>query len=114
MRILLLSASYPPVLGGLQLAVHNLAMGLVQREHHVIVVTNLYPRSLRLSETIDDVPVRRWSFLTPELKYLRSRCNLFAASCYYHPVTLLRLSNVIRSFRPDVVNIHFPDHQVPF
>ena len=114
MRILLLSASYPPVLGGLQVAVHSLARGLVRREHDVIVVTNLHPRSLPPGETIDDVPVRRWSFLKPELEYLRSRRDLFAASCYYYPATLLKLSKLIRSFRPDVVNIHFPDRQVPF
>lgn len=114
MRILLLSASYPPVLGGLQVAVHNLARGLVQRGHQIIVVTNLHPRSLPPLETIDDVAIRRWSFLKPELEYLRSRRDLFAASCYYYPATLLRLTKLMSAFRPDVVNIHFPDRQVPF
>jgi glycosyltransferase involved in cell wall biosynthesis len=113
--VLLLSASYPPVLGGLQTAVHALARNLLARGHAVRVVTNRYPRSLPAGETIDGVPVERWPFVVPSWWDLRrGRPDLFAAGLYCLPAVRGRLRRLIGSFRPDVVNIHFPDGQIPF
>jgi glycosyltransferase involved in cell wall biosynthesis len=54
-------------------------------------------------------------FLTPGLSSLkRKRPDLFLASFYFYPNSLWRLRKIVRSFRPDVVNVHFPDHQIPF
>ncbi len=115
MRILLLSASYPPVLGGLQTVAHTLAQYVLERGHSVHVVTNRYPRSLPHGEIMDGVPVERLLFLWSEWRYLHQRrADLFLASWYYGPATLLRLVARMRSFRPDVVNVHFPDAQTPY
>lgn len=115
MRILLLSASYHPNLGGLQTVTHNLAQHLVAQGHEVRVVTNRYPRSLPSRETSDGVPVERLLFLWPEPGYLHQRrVDLFLASWLYAPATLLRLLYLCKKFRPDVVNVHFPDAQIPF
>jgi glycogen(starch) synthase len=115
LRIVLLSASYLPVLGGLQTVVHALARQFRARGHDVRVVTNRYPRRLSASETIDGVAVERWQFLAPDWRDLRAgRADLFAASLYYYPTVLGRLGRLLRTFRPDVVNIHFPDGQIPF
>jgi glycogen(starch) synthase len=115
MRVLLISSSYPPVLGGLQSVAHTLARNLIQRGHDVQVVTNRYPRSLPAKEVLDGVSVHRWLFLTPDLGHLRERRpDLFLASLYFFPSTLFRLTRLMRTFRPEVVNIHFPDAQVPF
>ena len=73
MRILLFSASYHPVLGGLQTAAHALAREFIAAGHDVLVVTNRYPRKLPASETIDGVPVRRLLFLSPWWSLSRSR-----------------------------------------
>jgi glycosyltransferase involved in cell wall biosynthesis len=35
-------------------------------------------------------------------------------SFYYYPATLIQLKRVLKSLRPDVINVHFPDAQVPF
>jgi glycogen(starch) synthase len=108
-------SSYPPVLGGLQTVAHTLAQYLLRRGHEVQVVTNRYPRALPSREEVDGVPVQRWTFLTPDLSSLRRmRPNLFLASFYFWPRTSLKLARLMQRFRPDVVNVHFPDAQTPF
>lgn len=115
MRLLLISSSYPPVLGGLQTVAHTLAQRLNSQGHNVQVVTNRYPRSLPRREMLDGVPVERLLFLWPTWSYLRRRrIDLFLASCFFGPITLFRLWSILRTFRPDVVNVHFPDGQNPF
>jgi glycosyltransferase involved in cell wall biosynthesis len=39
---------------------------------------------------------------------------LWLASLYYAPTVRAWLSRLVRTFRPDVVNVHFPDGQIPF
>jgi glycogen synthase len=115
MRILMLSASYLPVLGGLQTVVHALARQFRARGHDVRLVTNRYPGRLPASETIDGVSVERWQFLAPQWRDLRAgRFDLFAAGLYYYPTVRARLGRFVGAFRPDVVNVHFPDAQIPF
>jgi len=114
-RILIVSSSYQPVVGGLQTVAHNLARQLIGRGHDVRVITNRYPVALPGRETIDGVRVDRLLFLSPDFDYLRRlRPDLFAASLFYGPETQSKLRKVMRDFRPDVVNLHFPDHQIPF
>ena len=115
MKILIVSSSYPPVLGGLQTVAHTLAQHLVRQGHQIQVVTNRYPGSLPGREILDGVLVRRWLFLTPDFGHLRQRRpDLFVASLCFFPVTLFHLARLMRIFRPDVVNVHFPDAQIPF
>jgi glycogen(starch) synthase len=115
MRILLVPNTYHPVMGGVQTVTHNLAQNLLKSGHEVQVVTNRYPRSLPVREIMDGISVRRLLFLTPDMNTLqRGRADLFLASFYFYPSSLWRLRNLIRTFRPDVVNVHFPDHQINF
>lgn len=115
MRILLLTSSYAPVLGGVQTVTQALARNLLAQGHEVRVVTNRYPRRLPGHEIIDDVSVERWQFLRPSPRYLRKgRLDLFMASLYYGPRVHSLMGRLLASFRPDVVNVHFPDAQIPF
>ncbi len=115
MRILLIPNTYAPVLGGLQTATHNLAKHLLKSGHHVQVVTNRYPRTLPAQEMLDEIPIHRLLLLAPNINSLRrGRPDLFLASWYFYPQTSRRLRNLMRTFRPRVVNVHFPDHQVRF
>ena len=115
MRLLLISNTYAPVLGGVQTVTHNLAQHLLKSGHQVQVVTNRYPRSLSYEEILDGVSIRRLLLLSPNIDSLqRKRPDLFLASCYFYPLSLWRLQNLMRSFRPEVVNVHFPEHQIPF
>lgn len=113
MRILIAPHSYPPVLGGLQTVAHAVARQLLRRGHEVQVATNRYPRRLAPRDVQDGVPVRRWIFMKPTMNQLRGRRpDLFLASLYCHPASLMRFQRLVRSFRPEVVNVHFPDGQI--
>jgi glycosyltransferase involved in cell wall biosynthesis len=115
MRILLFPSSYAPVVGGLQTVVQTLAKYLHEQQHEVRIVTNRYPVSLKATENIDGVRVDRLLLLQPRVDQLRrNRHDLFLASLYYGPASFRRLRNIFKQFRPDVVNVHFPDHQIPF
>jgi len=115
MRILLISNSYLPQLGGVESVTHNLALYLKEKEHIVQVVSNRYPRYLQSQEVIDGINIKRWLFIRPKLNDLkRRRVDIFAASLYFFPFTLYKLRRLLKKFRPDVVNLHFPDHQIPF
>jgi len=115
MRILLMSASYAPVLGGLQTVVHTLACHLCRQGHEVQVLTNRYPRSLPEIEVRDGVHIERWLFLIPSLEHFkRARLDLGLASVCYYPHTMSKLTRLFREFQPDVVNLHFPECQIPF
>ncbi len=114
-RILIISNSYLPVVGGVQTVTHNLARELIASGYEVRVVTNRYPVALPARETVDGVTVDRLLFLTPDIDYLRRRRpDLFGASFLFGPQTYAKLRTIMRDFRPDVINVHFPDHQTPF
>lgn len=108
-------ASYPPILGGVQTVAHTLARGLAGRGHRVRVITKRYPRTLPARELLDDITVDRWLLLKPSRHDIQhGRIDLFAAACGSYPVRLLALGWLMRSFRPDIVNIHYPEAQIPF
>jgi glycosyltransferase involved in cell wall biosynthesis len=110
MNVLLISASYRPVLGGLQTVVHQLAMGLQQHGDAVQVVTNRYPTNLPAYEIIDGVRVNRYLFLPSSREALRSgRVDVAMASACIGPVTRARLASLVAEFQPDIINLHFPE-----
>ncbi len=106
--VLLVVSSYLPNLGGLQSVTSQLARELQWRGHRVEVLAQRYPRSLPAAEVIDGICVRRLLFLTLRLRDLaKGRLDLFLASQFYFPVTLLRLLWCIARDKPQVVNLHF-------
>jgi glycosyltransferase involved in cell wall biosynthesis len=99
----------------LQTATHKIAGIFSKKVEQVMVITNRYPRSLAPYEKMDGVPVFRYLFIPFRLGYLTSkRIDLFLASLFFNPINLMRLFIFMRSFKPDVVNVHFPHHQIPF
>jgi glycosyltransferase involved in cell wall biosynthesis len=71
MRVLLLSDSYPPLIGGATRAVHLLALGLVRRGNHVVVATPWQAAALA-EEDVEGIRVHRldgtWSRLRRPLR----------------------------------------------
>jgi glycogen synthase len=107
-KILLLSSSYLPRIGGLERVVHELARQFQRRGHIVHVLTNRYPWSLPSKEVIEGVSVTRLFFLLPHWRQLRiGRLDLFLAGIAVAPVTAVRLCVHIVSMKPDVVNLHY-------
>ncbi len=78
-----------------------------------MIITNRYPRILKPYEAIGGLRVNRYTFLTNPFHYLISgRVDLFFAWFFFKPVTLIRLIIDFIRFKPKVVNLHFPDHQL--
>jgi glycosyltransferase involved in cell wall biosynthesis len=110
MNVLLVAASYRPVLGGLQTVTHQLAQELVESGHRVVVVTNRHPRSLPAHDSIAGIRVERLAFFPSCRDALGDRrIGMALASAVHKPLTSLRLDRIVERFRPDVVNVHFPD-----
>lgn len=110
MKVLLVSSSYHPVLGGLQTVTRCVASGLDAGGHAVRVVTNRYPRSLPEHEVVDGVPVDRWLFMNSAASTLTSfRPDLALAAAYYNRSGTDHFRQVIEEFQPDVINLHFPE-----
>ena len=102
-----------PVIGGLQSATFEIGKYLSENNWNVSVITNRYPRTLKLYETISELKVNRYTFLANPFYYLRSgRIDLFFAWLFFKPVTLIRLIIDFIIFKPKIVNLHFPDHQL--
>lgn len=115
MKVLLISASYHPVLGGLQTVTRQLARALSESGHQVKVITNRYPRSLPARDAVDTVEVERWPLFYPCIDALRDRrMDLALAGAFYNPAAFIRFARLAASFKPDVVNVHFPDERLAF
>lgn len=115
MRILILTASYAPRIGGLETAVASLAKEWQTAGHEAEVIAQRYPRNLPASETINGVQVSRQLFLAAEREQIqRGRADLFLAGLHYQFASQCWLEEKIRAFAPQVINLHFPDSQIPF
>ena len=110
MRILLISTSYPPVLGGLETVVHKLACGLKEKGHMVQVATNCYQFNISGQSIEDDICISRFFLLTPDLIYnlKQGRLNRVLLSFLFFPISVFRLMKLIGRFRPEVIGVRQP------
>lgn len=93
------SNSYKPVLGGIQTVASQFAEGCKSRGFHTMVVTNLYPRHLKVFEKISGVLVLRLPFAIPD-RHIRN-------------MLMFGISFIVLFFfflykSPDYVYVHFP------
>lgn len=101
MRIVLLSSAYAPSIGGVEVLTHRLAVNLRLAGHQVEVWTACSADDdLPRSDTIDDVPVRRFVFAAPRL-HLGSTLRWPATA----RATYNRMRRAVREFEPDVLNV---------
>ncbi len=92
MRILQIYKDYPPVLGGIEGHLRDLAEGMAARGHDVTVLVASRGRSTRIER------------VSPRLTIARAGRLLHAASTPIAPAML----TIARAARPDVVHLHFP------
>ena len=112
-NIFIWSSSFYPKIGGLETASYNIANKLVNDKWDVQIITNRYPRNLSKYETHDKLEIFRYTFLHGPLKYLKAkRPDLFFAWIFHKPITIIKLLRNFIYFKPKVVNVHFPDHQL--
>jgi glycosyltransferase involved in cell wall biosynthesis len=112
--LLIWTSSFNPVVGGLQTATYEIAQNFKkQKNWNVQVLTNKYPRKLKSKEIISQIQVKRYTFLSNPLVYLKtSRIDLLLAYTFLKPITFIQLIIYFIVNRPKIVNLHFPDHQL--
>jgi glycosyltransferase involved in cell wall biosynthesis len=107
MRILLLSQFYPPIVGGEERHVRNLAAALAQRGHTVSVATQWTP--LAKAEAADsdgDVRVHRIRGLLQRLPSLFAESERRHAPPFADPELVIRLMRIVAEEKPDIVHAH--------
>jgi len=97
MRILIVCNAYLPIIGGVEIAVHNIARRFQERQHSVEIVTaRTYPH-LPSKDIIQGISVTRIDF-APKSRFQRL-AGFFKA--------LWNSAGVVTRFQPDIVYIHF-------
>jgi glycosyltransferase involved in cell wall biosynthesis len=102
-RILMVSDSYPPLIGGATRAVQLLSKALVARGHSVTVVTMWQPR-LPTQEDDDAVRVFRVRPLASRIPRISGDPTRLHHPPLPDPVTVWTLRRIIRQIKPDVVH----------
>ena len=105
MRILLLSQFYPPIVGGEERHVRNLAASLNRRGHTVSVATKWVPGAAE-SEISDNVRVHRLKGLLQRFSGLFSENERRHAPPFPDPELVAGLRRLVGQFKPDVVHAH--------
>jgi glycosyltransferase involved in cell wall biosynthesis len=105
MRIMMLSQFYPPIAGGAEYHVQNLARALAGRGHQVSVVTQRHGDMRSFSE---DAGVRIYHVraLTGRLPWLFSEPGRQHAPPWPDPETMRTLSQILAYERPQIVHAH--------
>jgi len=101
MKILLINSEYSPIGGGAGNASSNLARGLVQRGHELLVLTSHW-NGLPFEETRDGIRIVRLSALRRRM----DRSNAFEQISFVLFASF-RASSLLRRFRPDVTLAFF-------
>jgi len=95
-RIAIVASDYAPTVGGVQIAVHNIAHHAAKLGHIVAILSYQSPGS-RANEMEDDVAILRFPWGRRPIFTLPFRALW----------TLVALARVLRDFKPDLVYIHF-------
>lgn len=105
MRILLLSQFYPPIIGGEERHVRNLAVALAARGHHVAVATIGSGGPAQLEQD-GDVRVYRLGSAMQRIPGLFVDPRRSHAPPFPDPVLAAGLARVVAKERPDIVHAH--------
>ncbi len=105
MNILLLAQFYPPIIGGEERHVRNLAAALSQRGHRVSVATLWVPGTASF-EMDGDVTVHRLKGTMQRLGGLFSESERRHAPPFPDPELMAALNRLVQQERPDIVHAH--------
>lgn len=105
MRILMLSQSYPPIIGGIAIHVRTLSVELVSRGHDVVVVTQWY-QGLAEYEVDQGVRVYRFHSSMQRMPWLFKDSNRRFAPPFPDLEAVLALRHIMRKEQPEIVHAH--------
>lgn len=106
MRVLIVSDSYPPLIGGATRASQLLARRLADRGHEVCVATSWQPGSPVRERDASGVHVRRLHGLVTRAPWLSADPYRRIPPPFPDPETTLRFRHLLRAFAPDVVHAY--------
>src|SRR5690242_2554754 len=104
MRVLMLTQSYAPIVGGIEHMVESIGTELAKRGHDVAVATLRQPQSEPVGS--EEVPVFGLGMSVHSLPGLRLDEERRHAPPGPDPRATREIRQLIRSFRPDVVHAH--------
>lgn len=102
-RVLLVSDTYAPMIGGADRAIESVATELHGRGHTVAVATAWQP-GLPERETRERIEVHRIRSLVSRLPAIADDPRRHVPPPFPDPEALLRLGRLVRRFRPDVIH----------
>ena len=106
MRVLMLTQSYPPIIGGIEGHVQNLSRQLVANGHHVAVAT-LWQTGFQEFELDGEIRVHRLHGLVQRVaRRMYSNPQRWYVPPWPDPELVAGLRRVIREERPDIVHAH--------
>lgn len=112
MRVLIISNLFPPfIMGGAEMAAHSLACWLTQQGHQVYVLTGAPGSHAEAISTEEGFQVERRFFpnlysIYKPAKHSKWEKAVWHWSDHFHGTTEEICRDVIRRFKPDVVNTH--------
>lgn len=95
MRIAFITQSYPPMISGAALVVERLAQGMAERGHPTLVLA-ASDKGYAYTENLGKLRIAR----------LPSVPNPKRAKQYFAPLSLYQVAKELKSFDPDILNIH--------
>src|SRR5215469_3203047 len=104
LRILLLAQFYPPIIGGEERHVRNLATTLSQRGHTVSVATLWVPGTCDTGTTNDNVTIHRIKGSLQRVSGLFAEHERRHAPPFPDPEVVAGLRRIVARFKPDVVH----------
>lgn len=105
MRILMLSQSYPPIIGGIAIHVRTLSVELASRGHDVAVVTQWY-EGLAEYEVDQGVRVYRFHSSMQRMPWLFKNNNRRFAPPFPDVEAVLALRRILKKEQPEIVHAH--------
>ena len=113
-KLYIFTNSFSPVLGGIQTVTGQLANGL-KEGYDVRVITNKYPKNLKGKELVDGIHVNRF-YLGNFYGSLNSLKGILMrlSSVFMFIINIIELSLLFYKESPNVVNVHFPLHQIKY
>jgi glycosyltransferase involved in cell wall biosynthesis len=104
MRVLMLTQSYAPIVGGIEHMVEDISAELVKRGHEVLVATLRQPKGEPVGSAA--VPVHPLGTTVHDIPRLSLDPERHHAPPGPDPRTTLELRRLLRTYRPDVVHAH--------
>lgn len=105
LRILLVSDSYPPFIGGANRGIQQLAVELAQRDHAVGVATS-WQAGLPAYEEHDGVAVYRLRDLTSRVPWISADPYVHTPPPFPDPEATWRFHRLLKRFRPEIVHAY--------